>query len=94
MAVLTFQENLLFPALTAHHDDSDGTRVARVFTNHGFRSLDDNDAVFDHVDDAAVPYNLARYNLVGARLIRDGRNLLIRQKMHVVPYSFSSEREE
>ena len=94
MTVLTFQENLLFPALTAQHNHRDGTRVARVFTNHGFRSLDDNDVVFDHVDDAAVPYDLARYNLVGARLIRDGLNLIIRQKLHVIPYSFSSEREE
>ena len=94
VTVLTLQEDLLFPALAAEHNHRDGTRVARVFANHGFRSLDDNNMVFDHVDDAAVPYDLARYNLVGARLIRDGLNLLIRQNMHVVPYAFSSEREE
>ena len=94
MTVLTFEENLLSPTLTAQHNHGNGTRVACVFTNHGFLPLDDNDVVLDHVDDVAAPYDLARRHRVRAWLIRNGLNLLVRQKMHVVSYSFSSEREE
>ena len=94
MTVLTFQEDLLSPTLTTQHDDSDGAGVPRVFTNNGILALYDDDVVFDHVDDAAAPHDLARCNLVGARLIRDLLHLLVRQKMHICSHSFSSEREE
>ena len=47
-----------------------------------------------HVHLADGYSDLARRNRVRAWLIRNGLNLLVRQKMHVVSYSFSSEREE
>ena len=65
-----------------------------VLTHHGILSLHDDDMIFDHVDDAAAPDDLARGNLVRTRLVRDRLDLVARQKMHVASHSFSSEREE
>ena len=82
MTVLTLQEDLLSPTLTAQHDDSDGTRVPRVFTNNRILSLDDNDVVLDHVHDAAVPHSLALGHGAGVVLVFDGHSLLGGQETH------------